>query len=219
LPIITELAYCAITLLLEQQPIQFSNFSQAAENNHAPILNELKKHLRQPLTLLEVGSGSGQHAIRFAIELPHIIWQPCDQGEYFDGLKENLSRLAPTNVLPPHYLDLNDPYWPIPFDALYSANVIHIMPERLLPQMFTSPADLLIFYGPYKYNGEFTSESNARFDVWLKDRNCESGVRDIESLLEQASEAGYKLISDTVMPANNQFLVLGRISRKSSQAH
>lgn len=84
------------------------------------------------------------------------------------------------------------------------------MPERLLPQMFVSPADLLMVYGPYKYDGEFTSESNARFDVWLKDRNGESGIRDIEVLLEQASEAGYKLISDTAMPANNQFLVFGR---------
>jgi len=194
----------------EQQPIQFTNFSQAAENNQAPILKELKKHLQQPLTLLEVGSGSGQHAIRFATELPHITWQPSDQGEYFDGLKQNLSRFAPSNVFPPHYLDLNDPGWPTPFDALYSANVIHIMPERLLPQMFASPADLLMFYGPYKYNGKFTSESNASFDVWLNERNSESGIRDIELLLEQAGDAGYKLISDATMPANNQFLFFGR---------
>tara|TARA_R110002073_G_scaffold63490_4_gene158988 strand:+ start:1180 stop:1608 length:429 start_codon:yes stop_codon:yes gene_type:complete len=142
--------------------------------------------------------------------LPHITWQPADQGEYFDGLVDNITRLAPNNVLPPHYLDLNNPDWPLPFDSLYSANVIHIMPERLLPQMFATPANLLMFYGPYKYDGEFTSESNARFDVWLKGRNEESGIRDIEVLLACAEEKGYKLVSDTRMPANNQFLVFGR---------
>ena len=84
------------------------------------------------------------------------------------------------------------------------------MPERLLPQMFATPANLLMFYGPYKYDGEFTSESNARFDVWLKGRNEESGIRDIEVLLACAEEKGYELKSDTGMPANNQFLVFGR---------
>jgi len=189
------------------EPITFTNFSQAANNNQAPILLELSKHLISPCSLLEVGSGSGQHAVHFATQLPHVSWQPTDQGDYYPGLVDNIGRLAPDNVLPPRYLDLTAPDWPDTIDCLYSANVIHIMPAALLPQMFTSPANRLMFYGPYKYDGEFTSESNADFDVWLKDRNTFSGIRDIEILVALAEQGGYKLESDTPMPANNQFLL------------
>jgi hypothetical protein len=192
------------------QPITFNNFSQAADNNQPSILLELSKQLTSPCHLLEVGSGSGQHAICFATALPHITWQPSDLGDYYPGLVDNLNRLAPDNILPPLYLDLASPVWPGTVDCLYSANVIHIMPEALLPQMFASPASRLMFYGPYKYNGEFTSESNANFDVWLKDRNPLSGVRDIEALVALAEKSGYELKSDTVMPANNQFLLFKR---------
>lgn len=164
----------------------------------------------EPIKVLEIGSGAGQHAIFFAGEMPHIIWQPSDQGAYFDGLKDNLARLAPENVLPPAYLDLADPDWPTPFDCLYSANVIHIMAEAYLPAMFQSEARQLIFYGPFKYDGNFTSESNASFDLWLKERNALSGIRDIETLVKLASGQGYQLSSDTAMPANNQFLVFDR---------
>jgi len=166
--------------------------------------------MASPCSLLEVGSGSGQHAIRFATALPHVTWQPTDQGDYYPGLIDNISRLAPENVLPPRYLDLNLPEWPADVDCLYSANVIHIMPAALLPQMFASPASRLMFYGPYKYDGEFTSDSNANFDLWLKDRNPLSGIRDIEVLLELAEKSGYELKSDTPMPANNQFLLFER---------
>ena len=162
--------------------------------------------------VLEVGSGAGQHAIRFASELPQISWQPTDQGSYFPGLQQNIERFGPDNVLEPQYLDLTEPDWARfePCQVLYSANVIHIMPEALLPQMFTSHCDLLLFYGPYKYNGEFTSESNGNFDLWLKERNPLSGIRDIETLTRCAKENRYELVSDTAMPANNQFLVFSR---------
>ncbi|MFT7245509.1 MAG: hypothetical protein ACI82A_002877 [Candidatus Azotimanducaceae bacterium] len=163
-----------------------------------------------PCSLLEVGSGSGQHAIRFATALPHVTWQPTDQGDYYPGLVDNIRRLASENVLPPRYLDLTSPDWPDTIDCLYSANVIHIMPAALLPQMFVSPASRLMFYGPFKYHGEFTSDSNANFDLWLKDRNPLSGIRDIEALSELAAKSGYRLTSDTPMPANNQFLVFER---------
>ncbi len=108
------------------------------------------------------------------------------------------------------YLDLHDPIWPEAVDVLYAANVNHIMPASLLPQMFASPADKLFFYGPYKYEGEFTTASNADFDAWLKQRNPDSGIRDIETMNQLAGEKGYRLISDTAMPANNQFLVFQR---------
>ena len=160
--------------------------------------------------MLEIGSGSGQHAINFAGALPHIKWQPTDQRGYYLGLEQNISAHGPDNVMNPRYLDLNAPEWPENCDCLYSANVIHIMPEALLPQMFQSPCNLILLYGPYKYDGEFTSDSNARFDLWLKDRNPLSGIRDIEVLKQLAEQQNYQLISDTPMPANNQFLVLKR---------
>lgn len=186
------------------------NFSQACENNKAPILEQLKKRVLPGQRVLEVGSGSGQHAIHFGTALPDVMWQPTDQGDYYDGLKLNLAEHASSNVLSPHYLDMKAPDWPEPFDLLYSANVIHIMSAKWLAHFFDSSADSLMFYGPYKYNGEFTSESNARFDVWLKNRNPESGIRDIETLCSLAEKRQYQLRSDTPMPANNQFLVFSR---------
>lgn len=166
--------------------------------------------MTSPCSLLEVGSGSGQHAVCFATALPHVAWQPTDQGDYYPGLVDNISRLAPENVLPPRYLDLTAPEWPDMVDCLFSANVIHIMPAALLPKMFASPANRLMFYGPFKYDSEFTSDSNANFDLWLKDRNPLSGVRDIEALVALAEKTGYELKNDTPMPANNQFLLFER---------
>jgi hypothetical protein len=173
-------------------------------------LKQLKEFQQADLKVLEIGSGSGQHAMCFATGLPHIHWQPSDQGAYFEGLQHNLKHFAADNVAPPLYLDLTKPDWPQHINVLYAANVIHIMPERLLPQMFASPASLLLFYGPYKYQGQFTTESNANFDQWLKARNPESGIRDIESLLALGEKAGYQLVKDQPMPANNQFLVFHR---------
>jgi predicted O-methyltransferase YrrM len=188
------------------------NFSQAAENNKTPILEQLNTHLRLDQTVLEVGSGSGQHALHFASQLPHITWQPSDQGEYFEGLMANIKQSGLGNVREPIYLDLNEPVWPANIDCVYAANVVHIMPASLLPALFQNPADTLLLYGPYKYGGAFTSESNADFDLWLKARNSHSGIRDIETLLELAEANHYQQTSDTAMPANNQFLVFKRRS-------
>ena len=186
------------------------NFSQAAENNKMPILQQLRDQLPSTATVLEVGSGAGQHALYFASQLAYLTWQPSDQGDYLAGLKANIQNAAMSNVREPIYLDLNNPNWPVHVDCLYAANVVHIMPARLLPTLFENPADTLLLYGPYKYNGDFTSQSNADFDIWLKDRNPLSGIRDIESLLALADRNHYRLDSDTNMPANNQFLVFKR---------
>ena len=186
------------------------NFSQAAENNKTPILAQLNTHLDSNQTVLEIGSGSGQHALHFAAQLPHLTWQPSDQGEYFEGLVANIKQSSLSNLLEPIYFDLNDPAWPDELDCVYAANVVHIMPADLLPALFQNPADTLLLYGPYKYGGAFTSDSNADFDLWLKARNSESGIRDIETLLVLAETNGYILTSDTPMPANNQFLVFRR---------
>ncbi len=163
---------------------------------------------------MEIGSGSGQHAIGFGKAFPHIQWQPADQGEYFEGLKVNIEQHAPANVATPVYLDLGSTPWPVTeTDHIYCANVIHIMPASLLEPLFVGAASamtsggLLITYGPYKYKGEFTTESNKKFDAWLKSRNPLSGIRDIESLLTLGEKYGFEHLYDFDMPANNQMLV------------
>ena len=131
--------------------------------------------------------------MHLATALPHLTWQPTDQGEYFAGLVENIGRLAPLNVSSPLYLDIAKSDFP-PTDHIYAASA--------LPR-----GGKLCLYGPFKYLGEFTADSNATFDEWLKARNPLSGIRDIETLQAGAQSRGFRLLSDTPMPANNQLLV------------
>lgn len=191
----------------------FINFSQPADNNKAHIADKLSTLLSGPCRVLEIGSGSGQHAVHLAQTLPFIDWQPSDQGEYFDGLVSNIEQLAPKNVRAPIYLDISrveNETWPIS-DVIYSTNVLHIMPEALIDPLFLGATkcqcQMILIYGPFKYKGQFTTESNASFDLWLKDRNPLSGIRDIEVVTQTASKHDYELVSDQAMPANNQLLV------------
>jgi len=196
------------------------NLSSAADNNKDHILARLTELLIDPATVLEIGSGSGQHAMHFAQALSHITWQPSDQGEYFESLVNNIRVMQRDNLRNPVYLDLNNPRWPVnSTDHIYTANVLHIMPESLISPLFCGAArvmsssscanNLLCIYGPFKYQGEFTTESNERFDGWLKDRHPLSGIRDIERVQSLAEENGFVLRDDFNMPANNQFLVFG----------
>ena len=195
------------------------NFSQAAVNNQAPILAHLSVLFSEPATVLEIGSGSGQHVIAFASALPQVMWQPSDQGEYLDGLRQNLAAHAPANVRDVVTLDMAVEPWPVSgIDHIYAANVVHIAPAELLSVLLRGAANLLpaagllCLYGPYKYGGQFTTDSNERFDGWLKSRNPRSGIRDFEAVCQIADECGLELRDDHVMPANNQLLVFGRQS-------
>ena len=190
------------------------NHSMACERNKDPIAEQLKQWFVDCSKVLEVGSGSGQHVLHFAEQMPHIQWQPMDFGEYFEGLAYNLrQRPAPVNA--PVELNLDHMPW-LPdqsFDGLFSANTLHIMSwqhvlgffERAGQQL--SDGAVMCIYGPFKYNGQYTSESNAHFNVWLKDRDPLSGVRDFEAVVEQAELNGFGLKADNPMPANNQLLV------------
>lgn len=192
-------------------------FSQACENNKQPILNHLKTVLQECQHVLEIGSGTGQHAVYFAANMPQLIWQCSDRAENILGIQ---SWLADTALPAPLTLDVGDGNWPAQlYDAIFSANTLHIMswPEV---ELFFQKVDaqlksnaLLCIYGPFKYGGEFTSPSNADFDLWLKRNNPVSGIRDFEAIRELAMHAGFQLVADHNMPANNQLLIWQRLAK------
>ena len=189
-------------------------FSQAADNNKAPILTVLSKYLQAGDVVLEVGSGSGQHALHMAQALPYVTWYPSEHPAALDTLKHNIEACGSDNIATPLSIDLVKDTWQKPLvDVVYAANIAHIVTpllgERLvaLARNALSGGGLLALYGPFKYAGAFTSESNARFEQWLKGRDPRSGIRDFEWMLELASDHDMTLIEDHTMPANNQLLV------------
>lgn len=192
-------------------------FSQAAENNKAPIADILAKHLKYGSTVLEIGSGSGQHAIHMASEFPTITWLPSERAEVLTILRANLERYGANNIHQPLALDLTDFAWSgDAVDVVYAANIMHIVSEDLGKRLIHLAADalppggLLMLYGPYKYNQAFTTESNAAFDQWLKARDSASGIRDYETVTVTAQDAGFIPTFDYAMPANNQILIFER---------
>lgn len=189
-------------------------FSQACENNKDAILGVLQTILAEVSNVLEVGSGTGQHAIHFAQHMPHLTWQCADQAMYLDGIKLWLAEAELINTPTPLTLNVNEKkHWPKEkYDAVFSANTAHIMhwPELVnfiagVGKTLTSTGHFCL-YGPFNYNGQFTSESNQRFEQWLKDDDLGKGIRDFEAVNELAAEAGLNLISDYEMPANNRLL-------------
>ena len=193
-------------------------FSQAADNNKTPILNAFSEWLSNDELVLEIGSGSGQHAIHIAKALQKIRWQPTEHPDVLPILTKNISSFGSTNILTPRSLDLTAVQWPAEsVDCVYAANVIHIVAETLGRKLIETAAEilrvggLLALYGPFKYQGDFTTTSNAEFDDWLKDRNPSSGIRDFEWVMELAQDSGLTFVEDRSMPANNQFLAFRRL--------
>jgi len=184
-------------------------FSEASERNRDPILALLKRVLRDRKRVLEIGSGTGQHAAYFAPELPHLVWQASDVAENLPGIREWVS------TPPPLELDV-DKDWPkLEVDAAFSANTCHIMSWPQVERMFEKIGKIdsvktFCLYGPFNYGGKHTSESNARFDAMLRNRDPASGLRDFESINALAEAAGLTLQEDNAMPANNRLLVWKR---------
>jgi cyclopropane fatty-acyl-phospholipid synthase-like methyltransferase len=192
-------------------------FSQAADNNKTPILTVLTEWLVDNAHVLEVGSGTGQHAVHMAKALPAVIWQPTDCSDVLPALSNNVSAYGSPNVLTPLGLDLSLNEWPSGLvDCVYAANVIHIVSPALGENLIRGAAKLLteggllVLYGPYKYRGAFTTPSNADFDQWLKTREPQSGIRDFEWACGLATDAGLTFVEDRSMPANNQMLAFRR---------
>ncbi|RPI47771.1 MAG: DUF938 domain-containing protein [Betaproteobacteria bacterium] len=189
-------------------------YSEACERNRAPILSVLARVFADRNRVLEIGSGTGQHAVYFGGALPRLTWQTSDLAECHDGIHAWLAQAGLPNVLPPIALDVHAPAWNIGrFDAFFSANVVHIVGWSGVEAMFRGIARhcasdcIVAFYGPYNYGGRFTSPSNAEFDAWLRGRNASSGIRDFESVDALACGIGLALAEDNAMPANNRLLV------------
>ena len=193
-------------------------FSESCVQNRDPILAVLRNAFADRNTVLEIGSGTGQHAVDFGAALPHLRWQTADVLPYHTGIQMWLNDAALPNVLPPIELDVNQQDWRHGrYDAVFSANTLHIMGRDSVEQFFAGvgavmeQGGVLMVYGPFNYNGAFTSESNARFDVWLKSRDPASGVRDFEAVDALARAQGLSLQQDIAMPANNRSLIWKRL--------
>ena len=189
------------------------NYSEACARNQQPIYAALADKLAGIESVLELGSGSGQHALHFSAQLPHLIWQCSDTTAYLEALKRNLSQSDTSSFAEPLLLDVNQ-QWPAQrFDMIYTANSLHIMSWDSVLNLFAqlkghlSKDGLFCCYGPFKYQGEFTSASNAQFELCLKGRDPLSGVRDFEALQQLGDKNGLRLIDDIKMPANNQLLI------------
>lgn len=190
------------------------SFSQACENNKAPILSVLKNAFKHQEHVLEIGSGTGQHAAYFAKHLPQLHWQTSDLAVNHPGISERVSESRLNNLSLPVTLDLNE-VWPSltkNIDGIFTANTLHIVSWSLVEKFFKGvknnlAADgVLCLYGPFNYHGKFTSDSNAQFDLLLKDRDKNSGIRDVEAIIKLANTAGLTLTDDHAMPANNRLL-------------
>ena len=190
------------------------NYSEACERNKAPILKILKEVLSDCHRMLEIGSGTGQHAVYFAKNLPHLIWQPSDLDENLPSIKERIDLEGTDNLMAPIELDVSKRPWQVSdVDAVFTANTFHIMSWELVEYLFyglggvLKTGGVLCVYGPFKYEGKYTSESNEKFDGFLKNRDPRGGIRDFEAVDKLAIEQGLRLINDYSMPANNQCIV------------
>jgi hypothetical protein len=216
-------------------------FSLSCDHNREPILAVLRTHFVARRHVLEIGSGTGQHAVHFAAAMPWLTWQCSDVADNLPGIGSWLEDAALPNTPAPIPLDvahmppfdrlsMNSDF---PFDAVFSANTLHIMGwteveaffagvDRVLksaPHPPTAPssrareegtAGTLAVYGPFNYDGAYTSDSNQEFDGWLKARDPRSGIRDFEAVDALARAAGLRLVDDIAMPANNRCIVWQR---------
>lgn len=189
-------------------------FSAACERNRDPILAVLRAVLADCRKVLEIGSGTGQHAVYFAAQLPHLLWQPSDLAHHHPSILAWRQEARLPNLAPPLALDVGAPDWPRdPYDAVFSANTCHIMAWPEVQAMFAGigrvlrDGGLLCLYGPFNYGGKFTGPGNARFDAILKAQSPHRGIRDVEAVNRLAVEQGLVPVADHALPADNHLLV------------
>jgi len=193
-------------------------YAGSCEQNQQVILDVLKVLFTAPGDVLEIGSGTGQHAVFFSQHLPQLNWQPSDLEAEHVGMKMWLDEVEHNRIQTPLILDVDMPAWKVAKkDYIFTANTTHIISAQQTEKMFIHIGECLklegLFaqYGPFNYNGEYTSKSNKNFDVWLKQRNSLSCIKDFETIERLASENKLKLFKDIEMPENNRILVWKKI--------
>jgi SAM-dependent methyltransferase len=188
-------------------------FSDACERNRDPILAVLRRVFADRTAVLEIGSGTGQHAAYFAPALPHLDWQPSDVGENLPSVRVWREEAQTPRLLEPIELDVDRPFPALKVDAVFTANTLHIVSWPQVERMLAAIGELLpaagtfAVYGPFNYGGKYTAPSNEAFDAWLRGRDPKSGLRDIEALVALAERHRLVLKEDNAMPANNRLLV------------
>lgn len=193
-------------------------FSEACERNKGPILGVLRDALADCVQVLEIGSGTGQHAVHFAAHLTHLTWHPTEQLAYLADLASRVKLEGTRNLRPPTVLDVKQSVWPLrSVDAVYSANTLHIMGWAEVEAMFRgvdavlSPHGVVCIYGPFRYAGRYTSDSNRDFDLMLQARDPASGLRDLTDICALAERHALRLRVDHDLPANNRLLEFVRL--------
>lgn len=184
--------------------------SPSCERNREPILGVLRDAFADRRSVLEIGSGTGQHAVFFAAAMPHLQWQSSERSEFLAGVQSWLDDAALANTPPPVLFDVGQDEWPATtFDAIFTANTLHIMAwpevERLFARLPEIMGDdcVLVAYGPFNIDGAYTSDSNAEFDRWLHERGAHMAIRDLADVDALAVAAGLGRIALQPMPANN----------------
>ncbi|WP_266159705.1 DUF938 domain-containing protein [Dyella silvatica] len=191
-------------------PVSDKPYSPACERNREPILAVLRSHFADARQVLEIGSGSGQHAVHFAAAMPQLTWQSSDRAENLPGIRQWLDEARLANTPAPLAFDVGG-VWPTQrYDAIFSANTLHIMAWSEVEQLFAKLPQIshrgtvLAIYGPFNQQGRYSSDSNAAFDQSLKLRGEHMGIRDAGAVDALATTAGFYLLDDIAMPANNR---------------
>lgn len=184
-------------------------FAEAAARNADPILEVLLHEFRDSTDVLEIGSGTGQHAIHFAASLEHLQWQTSDLRENHPAIRAWIADARLPNVREPISLDVKTAELSTSYDAVYSANTAHIMSIDEVVRMFAlvarvlRPDGVFCLYGPFRRFGEFNTESNARFDASLRARDPSMGIRDLEELDAVGAANGLHRHNLYAVPSNN----------------
>lgn len=189
----------------------------ATARNREPILEGLARWLVEPARVLEIASGTGQHAVYFAERMPHLEWQPSDRAaDLLESIEAWVADAGLPNVRRPIVLDAAASTWPVApgdFDAIFNANMIHIAPWPVALGLFAGAGrtleagGLLFLYGPFRVDGQHTAPSNAAFDENLRARDPDWGVRDLTEVRALAETHGLSLVEESDLPANNKLIV------------
>jgi SAM-dependent methyltransferase len=191
-------------------------YSPSCDRNREPILDVLRGYFADRQLVLEIGSGTGQHAAHFARALPHLVWQTSDVADNLSGIRAWLLEACLPNTPEPIELNVNGAWPRRRFDAVFTANTLHIMSWGEVLQLFAAldriltPDAVVVVYGPFNFEGRFTSASNAAFDASLKARAAHMGIRDAEAVMLLAEPLGLRFVEDISMPANNRMLIWRR---------